>query len=164
MPRKPRSDSTAEMTRIMQGATLDIQPPAHMPLQPNHWPYWESVLAEFARADWSEHQLELAVFLSRSMAQADEQQRLLEEEGFTITREIYERDGKTIRKILSYENSRARAVQQLFQQILNIRRSLALHARGKHPSSKDAADKREANKATERKASGGKGDKSHLLA
>jgi hypothetical protein len=151
--RKPRTDSISEMTRIMSGAAREISPPSHVSLGDMDWPFWESVVAEFARADWTEHQLELAAMLARTMADLEENQRLLRSEGLMILKEFKDKKGE-VRKILSCENLRARAVQTLMGQVLALRRSLALHAKAKSGSNADAAKQREANKRTEQAGEG----------
>jgi hypothetical protein len=156
--RKPRTDSISEMTRIMSGAAREIAPPAHVSLSDMDWPFWESVVAEFARADWTEHQLELAAMLARTMADLEENQRLLRSEGIIREREVLNDDG-TVRKVISWENARARAVQTMMGQVLSLRRSLALHAKAKSGSNADAAKQRAANKKTEQ---AGEGDDSLL--
>jgi hypothetical protein len=142
------------MTRIVQGASREVAPPSHVPLQDMDWPFWESVVAEFARADWTEHQLELAAMLSRTMADLEENQRLLRTEGIICVREVLNDDG-TVRKVITWENSRARAVQTMMGQVLSLRRSLALHAKAKHGSNADAGKKSAANKRTEDAATKG---------
>ena len=67
MKRDPITSPTSAI-RIMQGANREIAPPGHVRLQDEDWPFWHSVLAEFARAEWTDHQLELAAFLARDMA------------------------------------------------------------------------------------------------
>ena len=151
--RKPRSDSVSEAIRIMQGAARELAPPSHVPLQDMDWPFWESVTAEFARADWTEHQLECAAMLARTMADLEENQRLLRSEGLIMVKEILGPDG-SVKKILSCENMRARAVQTMMGQVLAMRRSLALHARAKSGSNADAAKQREANKNIAKGAAG----------
>lgn len=121
MARKARIDSSGEAVRIMQGATRELQPPSHVPLDDMDWPYWHSVVAEFARAEWTEHQLELAAMLARTMANLEQEQRSLRAEGFIAVRE----NGTGV------ENPRARAVKSLTGDILSLRRSLALHARAR---------------------------------
>jgi len=152
--RKPRSDSTGELSRVMQGAAREVAPPAHVPLDAMDWPFWHSVVAEFARADWTEHQLELAAMLARTMASLEEDQRLLRKEGTSLTKEILDEKGN-VRKIISYENSRARGVQTMMGQVLALRRSLALHAKGKHGTNAAAGKAAAANKKTEGRAEGG---------
>lgn len=159
MTRKARSDSTAEMLRVAQGTTQEIGPPAHVKMTDRSWPFWHSVVAEFARADWTEHQLELAAMLSRIMGQIEEDQRLLEEEGTIIERDKFDKHGNLVGTIRT-ENPRGRAIQTSMGQALSIRRSLALHARAKSGSNADAAKQRVAGKKIEEKVSG----KDRLLA
>jgi hypothetical protein len=148
MPRKQRSDSTTEMLRIASGAERQIAPPAHIPMQDMDWPFWHNVVAEFARADWSEHQLELAAMLARTMADLEENQRLLRAEGALLERESF--NPKTGHSMtVAKENPRARAVHTFMSQVLSMRRSLALHARAKSGSSSDAAKQRKAGKEIE---------------
>lgn len=130
MPRKPRSDSTEELLRIAGGAEKQVAPPSHVPMQDMDWPFWHNVVNEYARADWSEHQLELAAMLARSMADLEENQRLLRAEGVVCERQILDSKGD-VKKIISYENVRVRTVNAMMSHVLSMRRSLALHARGK---------------------------------
>lgn len=139
MARKTRADSAATAVRVMQGSVKHIAPPSHVPLDDCDWPFWESVVAEFARADWTEHQLELAAMLARTMANVESEQRALRVEGFIAVRE----NGTTV------ENPRARAVKSLTGDILSLRRSLALHARAKSGDNRDAGKQRDAAKVIE---------------
>ncbi len=139
MARKARIDSAGEAVRIMQGVTRELQPPSHVPLDDMDWPYWHSVVAEFARAEWTEHQLELAAMLARTMANLESEQRSLRGEGFVAVRE----NGTTV------ENPRSRAVKSLTGDILSLRRSLALHARARSGDSRADAVRKTAGKDTE---------------
>lgn len=138
----------------MQGAGKDISPPAHTPLQPEDLPFWESVVDEFARADWTWHQLELASVLAQAMADLVRERNLLRKEGYTIVREILDDEGE-VRKIVSCQNARARAVTDLGNFIMSMRRSLALHAKAKHGTNAGAGKKLAANKNTESAGKGG---------
>lgn len=144
MARKQRTDSVAAAVRVMQGSVRQIVPPSHVPLEDCDWPFWENVVAEFARADWSEHQLELAAMLARTMASLESEQRTLRSEGFIAVRE----NGTTV------ENPRGRVVKSLAGDILALRRSLALHARARSGDNRDAAKQREAGRALEAQAGG----------
>ena len=139
MARKARVDSAAEAVRIMAGARRELIPPSHVPLDDMDWPYWHSVVAEFARAEWTEHQLELAAMLARTMANLEQEQRSLRAEGFIAVRE----NGTTV------ENPRARAVKSLTGDILSLRRSLALHARARSGDNRDAAKQRDMGRDVE---------------
>lgn len=139
MARKARIDSASEAVRIMQGATRELQPPSHVPLDAMDWPYWHSVVSEFARAEWTEHQLELAAMLARTMANLEQEQRSLRTEGFIAVRE----NGTSV------ENPRARAVKSLTGDILSLRRSLALHARARSGDTRADAVRKAAAKDME---------------
>lgn len=139
MPRKQRIDSTTAAVRIMQGVTRQISPPSHVPLDDCDWPFWENVVAEFARSEWTEHQLEIAAMLARTMANLEAEQRTLRIEGFIAVRE----NGTTV------ENPRGRVVKSLAGDILSLRRSLALHARAKSGDNRDAARQRDGAKGIE---------------
>ena len=139
MARKARIDSTAEAVRIMQGARRELTPPSHVPLDDMDWPYWHNVVSEFARAEWTEHQLELAAMLARTMANLEQEQRTLRAEGFIAVRE----NGTTV------ENPRARAVKSLTGDILSLRRSLALHARARAGDNRHAANQRDMGRDVE---------------
>lgn len=139
MGKRAAVNSPAEAVRIMQGAAQELRPPSHVPMEDMDWPFWHNVVAEFARADWTEHQLELAAMLARTMANLEAEQRTLRQEGF-----ITKRANST-----TVENPRARAVKSLTGDILSLRRSLALHARAKSSDSRTDAKRREQGKAIE---------------
>lgn len=143
MARKARSDSASEAVRIMQGSAREISPPSHVPLDDMDWPYWHSVVAEFARAEWTEHQLELAAMLARTMANLEQEQRTLRAEGYTALS----------MKGTPVVNPRSTAVKGLTGDILALRRSLALHARARSGDNRDAAKQREAGRDNEQETS-----------
>jgi hypothetical protein len=97
------------------------------------------VVAEFARAEWSEHQLELAAMLARTMANIEQEQRTLRAEGFVSVRE----NGTTV------YNPRSSVVQTLTGQVLSLRRSLALHARARSGDTRADAVRKVAGKNAE---------------
>ncbi len=150
--RRKRVDSVEERTRIVVGINRELAPPSHVPLEDNDFPYWHSVIAEFARAEWSEHQLELAAMLARTLANLEENQRQLRDEGFIIYRE-----GGQGRKY-EIENPRSRIVKSLTSDILSLRRSLALHARGRESDVKHTAQRHEIAREIERQAGGADDD------
>lgn len=139
MSRKQRIDSSAAAVRIVQGAVRQMTPPSHVPLDDCDWPFWENVVAEFARSEWTEHQLEIAALLARTLANLESEQRTLRLEGFIAVRE----NGTTV------ENPRSRVVKSLAGDILSLRRSLALHARAKSGDNRDAAKQRDTGRALE---------------
>src|SRR3546814_691179 len=72
--RKQRIDSATAAVKVMQGATREIAPPAHVRMSEEDWPFWHSVIAEFARSEWTDHQLEMAAMLARAMADLEREQ------------------------------------------------------------------------------------------
>lgn len=139
MARKARMDSASEAVRIMQGSVQELNPPSHVPMDDMDWPFWHSVVQEFARAEWTEHQLELAAMLARTMANLESEQRLLRAEGFTAKSD----------RGTPVANPRATICKGLTGDILSMRRSLALHARAQSGDSRTDAKRKEAAKGME---------------
>jgi hypothetical protein len=117
--RKARIDSASEAVRVMSKAASQITPPPSVPLDKCDLPFFVSVIAEFARSEWTAHQLELAAMLARKMADLNREQMLLREEGAVMTTE----------KGTPVVNPRKAVVQMHASSILSFRRSLSLHAR-----------------------------------
>jgi hypothetical protein len=137
--RKARIDSAAEAVRVMAKATTEIHPPANVPLDEADLPFFRNVVAEFARSEWSDHQLELAAMLARTMADLVREQSLLREEGGVAVTE----------KGTPVANPRKSIVQMHASSILSFRRSLALHARAVQGEARDAAKRRDGAKEIE---------------
>lgn len=131
--RKQRIDSAAAAVAVASKAGAEILPPMHVPLEDRDLPFWRSVIAEFALADWSEHALEIAAMLARTLSELEQEQRTLRVEGYITVRE----NGTTV------ENPRARAVKSLTGDILSLRRSLSLHARARSGEARDVAKRAE---------------------
>ena len=139
MTRRSRVDSTEEAVRIMQGSAMVISPPSNVPLESGDLPFFASVIGEFARADWSAHQLELAAMLARMMADMEREQRLLRSEGSVMATE----------RGTPVVNPRKAVVQMLAGSILSTRRSLSLHARAQSGEARDVAKRKGIAKDTE---------------
>lgn len=137
--RKQRVDSAAGAVKVMIGAAREIMPPAHVELDEADWPFWQSVLAEFARSEWTDHQLELAAMLARKMSDLDDVHRKLRDEGFTS----FSASGSPI------ANPLVQVMRMLDTSILATRRSLSLHARAQSGEARDVAKRRDQAKALE---------------
>lgn len=138
--KKGRVDSVSEAVRIATAG--DIQFPANVPLDEQDVPFFQNVIAEYARAEWSAHQLEIAAMLARTMADLVREQDLLRSEGAVA----YSEKGSPL------ANPRKAIVQMHASSILSFRRSLALHARAQGGESRDIAKRREAAKDIEEAA------------
>lgn len=137
--RKARIDSAAEAVRVMAKATTEIAPPANVPLDEEDLPFFRNVIAEYARSEWSSHQLELAAMLARTMADLTREQKLLRDEGGVA----YSEKGTPV------ANPRKSIVQMHAGSILSFRRSLSLHARAQAGEARDVAKRRGAAKEIE---------------
>lgn len=140
--RRTRTDSISNLHRVMAGANVMVAPPVHIKLDAVDLPFFEDVVAEFARADWTAHGLDMAAILARIMADLEREQRTLSEEGMMVER----KNGDLTL------NPRSRTVARLTGQVLAFRRSLGLTARAKTGSTRDAVRQRDANRRTERAA------------
>lgn len=118
---------------------MPIAPPAHVPLAAEDRPFWESVIAEFARSEWTQHQLELAAMLARTMADLEAEQRALRAEG-SVTKTD---------KGTPVVNPRKAVIQMHAATILSMRRSLQLHARARNGEARDTGQRRGKAKAIE---------------
>lgn len=139
MARKKRIDSASEAVRVMSKATMQIHPPSTVPLEDCDMPFFANVIEEFARSEWTAHQLEIAAMLARTMSDLEKEQRLMREEG-TVSKS--DRGTPVI-------NPRKTAIQMHAGNILSFRRSLGLHARAQGGDARDVAKRRTIAKSIE---------------
>ena len=133
MTRRTKSTSTANAVRVM--SAKDVVPPANVPLDENDLRFFESIVAEFARADWTAHSLEVAALLARTMADLEREQRLMREEGSIVHTE----------KGTPVINPRKTAVQMNASTISSYRRSLQLHARAQGGEARETGKRKSTN-------------------
>lgn len=131
-PRRQRIDSATAAVGVMMAATKAVEPPSNVPLEDCDLPFFASVIAEFARSEWSAHQLELAAMLARTMADLSHEQRALRDEGSVVKTE----------KGTPVVNPRKAVVQMHAGTILSMRRSLSLHARAQGGEARDVGKRR----------------------
>lgn len=137
--RRARIDSADEAVRVMAKAASEIEPPENVPLEECDIPFFRNIIAEYARSEWSAHQLELAAMLARTMADLVREQEALRDEGGTA----YSLKGTPV------ANPRKSIVQMHASSILSFRRSLSLHARAQGGEARDVAKRRAAAKDIE---------------
>ncbi len=131
-PRRQRVDSATAAVGVMIGAAKQIAPPQNVPLDAGDMPFFASVIAEFARSEWTAHQLELAAMLARTMADLAREQRMLRDEGSVMATE----------RGTPVVNPRKSIVQMHAGTILSMRRSLSLHARAQGGEARDVGKRR----------------------
>jgi len=137
--RKQRIDSTSEQVRVMSKAAQQIHPPATVPLDDDDMPFFANVIEEFARSEWTAHQLELAALLARTVADLNSEQLAMREEGAVVMTE----------KGTPVVNPRKTVIQMHASTILSYRRSLGLHARAQGGDARDIAKRRTQAKGIE---------------
>ena len=137
--KRDRIDSTSEQVKVMAASTKNIGPPSNVPLSKKDMPFFVNVLDQFARSDWTAHDLEVAAMLARSMCDLNEEQQMLRTEGYITARQ----NGTTV------ENPRLRVVKSLSGDLLSFRRSLSLHARAREGDARDVAKRRSMSKDIE---------------
>lgn len=133
--RRARSDSITAAQRIVAGAVREVAPPSHIRLSDNDWPYWHSVVSEFPKAEWSDHQLEVAAQLAKAMADLETERNTLRTEGYTI-----DMGGKVA------ANPRHGIARDLTNSVMSLRRNLSLHARAQSGEARDVSKRRDAAK------------------
>jgi hypothetical protein len=136
--RKQRIDSATAAVKVMAGAALEIAPPSHIRFEDGDWPFWHSVVAEFAKSEWTDHQLEVAAQLAKAMADLEEERTSLRKEGYVLT--VGDKQ---------VANPRHGVARDLTNSCMSLRRNLSLHARAQAGESRDVAKRRNAAKAIE---------------
>jgi len=137
--KRQRIDSATAQVEVMQKSLQQITPPSNVPLMKEDLPFFANVIEEFARSEWTAHQLEVAAMLARTMADLNREQQELRKEGYISVRA----NGTTV------ENPRLRVQKSLSGDVLAMRRSLSLHARAKSGEARDVAQRRGATKQIE---------------
>jgi hypothetical protein len=137
--RRTRVDSASEAVRIAQSAQSQIHPPAHVPLEDRDLVFFANVIDEFARSEWTAHQLELAALLARTMADLNAEQLALRDEGSVMRTD----------KGTPVVNPRKAIIQMHASTILSYRRSLGIHARAQGGEARDVAKRRGQSKQIE---------------
>jgi hypothetical protein len=139
MSRRQRSDSLSAAVEAARHSGRQIEPPSNVPLEGGDLGFFASVIAEFARSEWTAHQLELAAMLARTMADLEREQRALRDEGSVVVTE----------KGTPVVNPRKTVVQMHASAILSFRRSLSLHARAQGGEARDVGKRRSQAKGNE---------------
>ncbi|ARP85770.1 TerS protein [Bordetella genomosp. 9] len=125
-PRRKRSDSTAAAIEAAQAAALGpLQPPAHVTLRPQDWPFWNAVVTARARNTWTETDLAHAANLARCQADVERLQDEVFKEGDVI-------DGAL--------NPKHKLIETLSRRAVSLARMLHVHAEAVVGRSRDAGN------------------------
>lgn len=138
MARRQRIDSNAGIEAAVVASFRQIVPPEHVALDACDMPFWQSVVDEFPKSEWTVHQLEVAAQLAKTMSDLESERAALRIEGYVI-------DGKA--------NPRHGVARDLTNSIMSLRRNLSLHARVKQGEAVVVAERRNSTKEIEAGAS-----------
>jgi hypothetical protein len=137
--RKPRSDSVQEHLRIAAGAGRVIEPPENIYLDDEEMFFFDRIINEHARADWTPHMVDIASLLARQMHSLNRNSRKFSQEGELM------KDAKGA----IVANPRKKMIEDSMNSIISARRSLGLHARAAMGEARDIAKRSAASKAVE---------------
>lgn len=130
MARRTRIDTAAGAVATMAAATRDLSPPAHVKFRTADWPFWDAIMKERAKSEWTDADLIVAANLARAMADAER-----------IAEMTTGRNGAV--KINTLVASIA-ASDKLARRIVTLRRALQIDSRAKNGEQRDV-DKRRAH-------------------
>jgi len=150
MPRRQRIDSAAGAVATMAAAARDLSPPKHLKIRRGDLSFWDAVIAERAKSEWTEADLAVAANLARAMADAE---RIA---GATVDRGGNIKIDDLIASI--------GASDKLARRIVTLRRALGLDNRSKNGEQRDVTKRREQAKEIEGGHNPLAGDGDDLLA
>ncbi len=129
MGRRQRIDSAAGAVATMAAAARDLSPPDHLRIRKGDMPFWDSVISEKPKSEWTESDLIVAANLARAMADAE---RVA---GYTVV------GGGNINQKKLLET--IEVSDKLARRIVTLRRALGLDNRAKNGEQRDVNRRRE---------------------
>ncbi len=169
--KRERGDGVDGSVIVAQNALRDIQPPQHVRFIERDYPFWDAIVLEYAKIEWTPHALHIAALLARAVSDLEREQYWMRHEGSLMEqkKKIAEKGNKAkgakeVVIITNVINPRARLIDQHTKNILGLRRSLAIHARGLGGEARDIAARRAANKEIERGIAAAMEDDDGLIA
>ena len=129
MARRQRIDSAAAAVDTMAAAIRDLSPPKHLKLRRGDLPFWEAVIAERAKSEWTDADLVVAANLARAMADAETIAKFPVDKGGNV-------NVTTLMQTVELSDKLAR-------RIVTLRRALGLDSRSKHGEQRDVNRRRE---------------------
>lgn len=152
--RRPRSDCIGSSVDVAQAAKREIKPPLNVKLKKVELTFWDSVIGEFAKVNWTDHTLELAAMLARNMYSLEKCQRTISKEGESLWRSkvipATDTAPAEVVKLSKYANPLKAFLVIYHTNVIALRRSLALHARGKDGEARDSGQRRQKERDIEK--------------
>ncbi len=150
MTRRQRIDSAEGALAVMAASTRDLSPPKHLKLRRGDAPFWEAIIAERAKSEWTDADLAVAANLARAMADAEKVAAFSVDRGGNV---------KVSALMQTIELS-----DKLARRIVTLRRALGLDSRSKHGEQRDVNQRRAQAKEIEAGANPLADDDDGLLA
>lgn len=135
MTRRQRIDSAAGAVATMAASTRDLSPPRHLKLRRGDQPFWDAVIAERAKSEWTDADLAVAANLARAMADAEKLA------GFSVDR------GGNVKITVLIQT--IELSDKLARRIVTLRRALGMDNRAKHGEQRDVSKRRDIAKGIE---------------
>lgn len=129
MARRQRIDSATGAVATMAAATRDLSPPKHLKIRRGDLPFWDAVIKERAKSEWTDADLAVAANLARAMADAERIAGYSVDGGGNI---------KTATLITMIEVS-----DKLARRIVTLRRALGMDNRSKNGEQRDVNKRRD---------------------
>lgn len=150
MTRRQRVDSAAGAVAVMAAAARDLSPPSYLKLRRGDRPFWDAVISERAKSEWTDADLAVAANLARAMADAEKVAAFSVDRGGNV---------KVTTMLQTIEAS-----DKLARRIVTLRRALGLDNRAKNGEQRDVNKRREQAKEIEAGHNPMSGDGDDLLA
>lgn len=148
--RRARIDTAAAAVATMAAAARDLSPPPHVKFRTADWPFWDAVIAERAKSEWTDADLLVAANLTRALADAER-----------IAEMTTGKNGAV--KITTLVASIG-ASDKLARRIVTLRRALGIDSRSKNGEQRDVDKRRAIAKGIEAGHNPLAGDGDDLLA
>jgi hypothetical protein len=129
MTRRQRIDSATGAVATMAAAARDLAPPKYLKLRRGDLPFWDAVIAERAKSEWTDADLAVAANLARAMADAEKIAGIAVDRGGNIN---------AIDLVLTIGAS-----DKLARRIVTLRRALGIDARSQHGEQRDQNRRRD---------------------
>lgn len=135
MARRQRIDSATAAIETMRKASLEIKPPAHVPLSKADLVFFREVIAEKPRSEWTRHDISIAAQLAQAMADLVRARSELRATGGGPI--LGGRNGDQL-----VNNPWQQAVRDETARIVALRTTLQIHGRGKNGEKRDVEKRR----------------------
>ena len=135
MARRQRIDSATAAIETMRRASVDIDPPAHLPLSGEDLVFFREVIAEKPRSEWTKHDISIAAQLAQAMADLAKARAGLRATGGGPI--LGGRNGDQL-----VNNPWQQAVRDETARIVALRTTLQIHGRGKNGEKRDVEKRR----------------------